>query len=72
MTKWIVRIAWDTPRRLRWIKGEKACGLTFTADSYQKIIPIEETRQILKKTNEYQICLRLDCHQVIYGTKFNY
>ena len=70
MEKWVVRIAWDTRKHLRWIKVGKAHGLTVTADSYQQIIHIEETRQILKKMYERKICLRLDCHQGLYGTKY--
>ncbi|CAK8567793.1 unnamed protein product [Lathyrus sativus] len=33
-------------------KGGKVRGLTVTIDSYQEIIPLEETRLISKKINE--------------------
>ena len=35
MAKYVVCISWHTPKRLRWIKGGKAGGLTVTANSYQ-------------------------------------
>lgn len=46
MAKWDVHITREIPRRLRWKKGGKVRGLTVTANSYQEIIPTEETRLI--------------------------
>src|ERR1044072_490257 len=51
-------------------KGGKSSWFDCHRRFLPAIIHIEETRQILKKMYERKICLRLDCHQGLYGTKF--